>query len=192
MNNIIQNKILSLFETKLPYDVILKVISYLQKCYKCKVYIFDKNIIECNECQIISCKKCVKTCFDCDKNMCKKCIKKIVLNSLDSIKVCKSCIQNSICKLCKEYSNERCNECNINLCRYCSSSCCDDFIVYCTKCVDNRFCDINVCDECNINNICNDCCYSCYGCSKGICGECNDIILAYHEIRYCLECRDNF
>lgn len=185
---------------RLPYELVLHIVSFIDKCYKCSSIVgtlVGKDEYECDECGDSSCKKCIKTCFDCSKNVCKKCVKKeyMLPHSLDHVHVCNSCSVHSTCKICNEqgaHNTTRCIECHARLCTECCETCCNEDVVHCEKCVAGNCCDITVCSECNVNNMCSDCSYCCAGCSKGVCGECYEMLEAYEDETFCEECRDNY
>lgn len=195
-------KLSRIFGRKLPYELVLHIVSFIDVCYKCKALVgtlAEKDEYECNECGSASCKKCIRVCFDCGKNKCKKCVKKeyMLPHSLDYVLVCNSCCVRGVCKTCNEQGGggvytTRCIECNARLCVECSETCCNEDIVHCVKCVVGNCCDISVCSECNVNNMCCDCAYCCNGCSKGVCGECYEMLQAYEDGTFCDECRENY
>lgn len=186
---------------RLPFELVLHIVSFIDVCYKCKAVVgtlADKDEYECTGCSAPSCKKCIRVCFDCEKNKCKKCVTKEYLlpHSLDYVLVCNTCSLKSNCKMCNEQGappcNARCIECYARLCVDCSETCCSDDVVHCEKCVVGNCCDITVCSECNTNNLCSNCAYCCAGCSKGVCGECYEMLEAYEDGTFCDECRDNY
>ena len=56
---------------KLPYELVLRIVSFIDTCYKCSSIVgtlAEKDEYECDECGSASCKKCIRVCFDCGKN----------------------------------------------------------------------------------------------------------------------------
>lgn len=190
MNDTVGQKLSLILRHKLPFELVLKIVDYIEKCYKCKVCMYDKSVKNCTSCKSVSCKKHIEKCFDCGEYKCKPCVKKEYLPSMDYIRICAKCFKNPVCKICNNGgSYSRCIECNVNICGRCINTCCSD-TTCCEKCLNDHCVDMSVCRECDINNICSDCSYGCYGCSKGMCGECHDTTQAYEDGTYCAECRE--
>lgn len=201
MRDKVGQKLSRILGRRLPFELVLHIVNFIDVCYKCSSIVgtlADKDAYECTGCRTPSCKKCIRVCFDCEKNKCKRCVKKEYLlpHSLDYVLVCNACCLKSNCKMCNEQGaynlNTRCIECHVRLCADCSETCCANDVVHCVKCIAGNCCDTTVCSECNVNNMCNDCAYCCTGCSKGVCGECYEMIEAYEDGIFCDECRDNY